>query len=317
MRVAWVLALVAVVAPSCVTLGSGTVRGKIHTVQRADGSRLQAFAMEPSADAYPAILYLDGSSCASVTEVAQYFPAVVDAGFAIIAPEKRGVEPGDSGRACSREFLTTNDRLQRVEDALLLLDHLKPLLSRWDGRVIVLGASEGGAIAAEIGARYRGTIGVASLAGGGLAQARELEIVTEKRLRDRGASSAAIDIELEHLRSTFAAIEASPSSEQTWRGPTNTYKRWASYLRYAPIDDLETLAVPVFLAQGVRDEAVPVESSDAVRDRFLHLGKTNLAYHRYQDLDHTWTDLRGRARFGEVGATLLAWMTQIATPRAR
>ena len=142
-----------------------------------------------------------------------------------------------------------------------------------------------------------------SLAGGGLRQADELRIL-EQRARateDAPRRLALLDAELDRIRSA-------PASDRTWRGSANTYRWWASYLDYAPIDDLAALTVPVYVAHGARDEAVPIESADAIAERFAREGKTNLTYRRYPDLDHSWTDAGGHRRALRVLDDLVGWL---------
>ena len=271
----------------------GGVRANIGLARGADQGAIEYLWAEPQGkEAYPLVVYLDGSDCRSVTNVVAYAEPLLELGMAIVLPEKRGVHVDDDGVRCSSEFLHTNDRAQRVASAVSVVEHLRVHLARWDGRVVVLGASEGGAIAAAVALALPKTVAVVSLAGGGMSQADELRLLDPR---------AALDAKFEEIR-------RDPTPDKTWLGPSNTYKRWASYLDYTPASDFARLDVPVFVAHGERDRSVPIASSIALEARFKIDGKTNLVLRRYPSLDHHWRDELGRSHAREVVADVTTWL---------
>jgi pimeloyl-ACP methyl ester carboxylesterase len=249
--------------------------------------------------------------------VLPFFKPFVDIGLGVMTMEKRGVEPDDDGKICSKEYLETNDRMQRISDAELLIVRLRGLFPDWNGKLIVVGGSEGGTIAPEIALSYDQTVAVVSLASGGWSQSEELKKLKETELSESGKTHEEIQAALAELDAKFEEIRKSPVSSKTWFGDDNTYKRWASYLWYSPLDYFVKLNVPVYIAQGVADKNAPVESADAVRDRFNSLRKTNAIYRRYEGLDHQWIDSNGQDQTGKVIGDLLDWLKPLVGEPSR
>lgn len=287
-----VLALVATLA-AC----GRAVHANVGVARSAEQGAIEYLWAEPQGNGkYPLVLYLDGSDCRSVSNVVAYAQPILDLGMAIVLPEKRGVHVDDDGVRCAQEFLQTNDRAQRIASAVSVVDHLRPHLARWDGRIVVLGASEGGALAPAVALALPNTVAVISLAGGGWSQRQEL-----LALASSSEERAAIDAKVDEIR-------RDPTPNKTWLGPSNTYKRWASHLDAAPIDDFVRLDVPIYVAHGERDVSVPVASAVAIDTELRRAGKTNIELHRYPSLDHHWRDRIGRSHAREVVADMSAWL---------
>jgi len=278
----------------------------MHGLARPDGSELIFHLKLPSSPGrHPAFVYVGGSGCRTVLRVfTSSLDRLVAAGAALVAPEKRGVV--DAGTRCSEEFLRTNDRHTRLADARLLLSALALEDPLWDGRAILVGASEGAQIAPELAAENESVVGLVLLGGGGMAQSRELEVLLTRRGERRGRSREQVDGELRELRAQFAAIRAAPDAMDTFMGRDNTYRRWASYLWYAPLEWLLNVEVPVFLAHGTNDEASPIESADAIAEAFAERDKRNLTYLRL-DTDHGFADRDGRSHLDEVLTRVVRW----------
>jgi alpha-beta hydrolase superfamily lysophospholipase len=116
-------------------------------------------------------------------------------------------------------------------------------------------------------------------------------------LQDR----AELDAKLDEIRATDDAAEL-------WAG--HPYRMWKSYLDYLPLNDLSPLSIPMLLAQGDLDRAVPVESARALAESFTMLGKTNLTYVEYEGLDHHFLDAAGNSHMRELAHDAYAWMSE-------
>jgi pimeloyl-ACP methyl ester carboxylesterase len=305
------LLIVAVLAGAAGCATTRHVGARVQRLSRADGSDLLVLSDEPPGPRrYPLLVYFDGSGCSSAANAAAFLAALKDKGYGFAAPEKRGVRPGDDGSRCTAEYLATNDRTLRVADGRAVIASARRLFPRWDGRLVLAGGSEGAGIAATLAAESRETVALVYLAGGGLEQADELRLMRKKEMLARHASDAEGAATLGELERAFDAIRASPTSQQTWLGADNTFRRWASFLWRASLPDLVRTDVPIFMVHGTRDASVPVESADAIAAEFRRLGKRNLVYWRLDGLDHRWRDTSGsahaRAVLTEVGAWLLA-----------
>lgn len=262
------------------------VHANVGVVRGPDASSISyLWAEPPGAGRYPLVLYLDGSGCRSVTNVVAFTRPLLDHQIAVLLPEKRGVRIDDDGSQCSDEYLRTNDREERVKSAVAVLHDAGPHLSRWDSRIAVVGASEGGTIAGAVARRLGNVVAVVSLAGGGWSQADEL----------RALGTPDVDAKA-------AEIRKSPTSSQVWLGSDNTYRRWASYLDYAPKDDFAALTVPILVVQGDRDESVPPASADALG------GRPNVTVRHHASLNHAWRDRLGVSHARDVVADVTAWL---------
>lgn len=282
-------AVAAGVALSC---GGGAVQANVGVARGPEASSIHYLWAEPPGEArYPLVLYLDGSGCASVTNVVGFSRPLLDRGIGALFPEKRGVRVDDDGARCRDEYLRTNDREERVRAAVTVLHEARPCLSRWDGRLAVVGASEGGAIAAAVARALGNVVAVVSLAGGGEAQAEELRAL--ERLRPGTFPD---------LEAKLVEIRANPTHDKTWLGAANTYRRWASYVDYAPKDDFDQLTVPVLVLQGDRDESVPPKSADVLG------GRPNVTVRHYPSLDHQWRDRLGLPHAREVVLEVARWL---------
>lgn len=271
-----------------------SIQARVQGVARADGSPIDVLVLRGAGRGpHPVLLYLDGSSCRSVTSTLHYLKPFQDLGLHAVAPEKRGVRP-DGQPPCSAAFHASG-RLERLDDVRRVLDALPALVPDWDGRLVILGGSEGAALAPAVAAGRTDVLGLVLLAGGGLAQGRELEILAE---RNRQQSQ-------EDLRKVYTRIEADPRADRLWRGLS--HYRWASWLRWRPADEVARVQAPVLLAHGTRDAQVPIESADALAQAIQAVGG-DLTYVRMDGVDHTWHDASGRQRLRELGGRILAWL---------
>ena len=113
----------------------------------------------------------------------------------------------------------------------------------------------------------------------------------------------------QELDAQLAEMEANPSPDQRWQG--HSYQYWASFLRYAPTDELAKLDVPILLAHGTRDGAVPVESGDAAAEAVRKTHPEHLTYLRFDGLDHLWRDASGGSHGEELLGELRSWVQHL------
>ncbi|MDD5597479.1 MAG: hypothetical protein PHV82_06015, partial [Victivallaceae bacterium] len=106
-----------------------------------------------------------------------------------------------------------------------------------------------------------------------------------------------------------------PQSTEKWDGMP--YCWWSSYLWDPPINYLRRLNIPIFMAHGVNDETLPVESARAVAEDFNKFPKANLTYKEYP-VNHDFRDKRGINVFPSLTVDILKWLNNlnvIATDR--
>jgi pimeloyl-ACP methyl ester carboxylesterase len=300
---AWRLrVLLAVLGASCGEPGRIDIDIYKKDVAADDGFALSAFDLHLRGhprDEVPAVwmFYLVGSEPVSVMQSTAQFADLVARGFCVVLLQPRGVAV--DGTVDQDVFRRHETRQRRVADEIAVMDAY--LTGSSSTPVLLVGSSQGGVVAADIAAADPRVTHLFMMAsGGGWTQAEELEFFVEKEPGTLGMSSTA------ELRAKFDEIRAAPDSGELWAG--HPFRMWSSYLWFRPLDGLAPLSIPMFLAQGTADRAVPVESARALRDELARLGRCNLTYVEYPGLDHHFEDAAGESRMVELQDDAYAWM---------
>ena len=115
------------------------------------------------------MIFCQGSGYDSNTEgflgvIGQFKNKVV--GLAI---EKQGVNFGDSGDNLTEEYIENNTIEKRLYDYLRVLQHLRTNAEWWNGKIYIIGGSEGGLLAGMLACFYPNVKGLTIFSfGGGL-----------------------------------------------------------------------------------------------------------------------------------------------------
>lgn len=243
----------------------------------------------------PLIVFLDGSTPESVYENHQKLALKFkEKGFAFVSLEKEGVTKDTFDESIHNKYDCLENRLS---DYLLLFKELeKPTVLQKPSHIILMGASEGGKLASKLACLKKDRVDAVMLlaSGGGLSFEEEMTAQIENLMNDTNTLQKTgykirKAFKPKEIQKQFEKIKKNPDSLKTYA--TKTYKWWASYFNYEPLNDLLDLDIPIYLLHGAKDRLVPVKSADLVVDAFKKKGKTNLQYARYLDLDHS---LKGR-----------------------
>ncbi len=184
-------------------------------------------------------------------------------------------------------------------------------------RVAVVGHSEGADVAPWVAVDHPAVTHVASLSGGALSQMYDFVLDIRRRQRSGTVSFEEAEAEVAALHDRYRRIYAAPSaSDSLWQGD-HSYLRWSSFFR-APLEAYLALDIPVFVAAGTADEAVPVESADYLPLAFIQAGKENLTY-RVWPVDHFYREVTTEgetiSRKPDVVSALRSWLEERpATP---
>ncbi|MGH7132631.1 MAG: alpha/beta hydrolase family protein, partial [Phycisphaerales bacterium] len=169
------------------------------------------------------------------------------------------------------------------------------------GPVILVGASEGGDVAAAVAAAEpRITHVILMGSGGGWTQAEEFRWFIANKGSYLGMKSAA------DLQRQLAIIRADPDGDAEWLG--HPHRRWATFMFERPVDELLKVNASILMLHGDADENVPVGSARALRGAFAAAGKQNLRYIEYSGVDHRFQRADGTSAFPLAEVDIVGWM---------
>jgi len=161
-------------------------------------------------------------------------------------------------------------------------------------KLIVLGHSEGSDVAAKLCTINKNITALAYWSGGGNSQFYDFPLFISKEMNAGNITqSEALDQYQELINQYDLMMIEKDSIHKQWYG--NSFTRWAHF-NEPPIESLVQLEIPIYLAMGMADQAVPIESAMLIPAEFTRLRKTNLTYKFYPDLDHSFMEID---EFGE------------------
>lgn len=287
---------------------SEAVAAEDRFLDRADGSRIvyQIVGAE-GGERRGAILVLHGSGCAPVGSETRLQDAgrVLAPGHAILTIENYGVTTADPRaevvEGCTSAFWERNTLQQRVVDAAQVIAHLRGA-RWWNGRLVIFGGSEGGAVAAMLAPFLPETVAVIVFSSGIGVPVGELI---------RAALPPEMAIEAPRI---FAEARANPTGLRRWGGAS--YRWWADAVDVVPANMLLQTDLPILLVHGTRDQSAPVATARATRDLLARHGRRNLTYREYQGFDHFMRDEAGNDHRRAVLAEAGSWLRRLSpSPR--
>lgn len=251
---------------------------KKEYLTRDDSSQMAAFVSTPdNQEAFPMAVFVDGSLKQSVKNNFAYMALLFGSkNIGMAAVEKRGI---DDDVTNEREWLEHDCYEERLQDHVLLINELKNTIPNWNGKLILIGSSEGGKIAPKLSVMFPdvtyGTVLIGS--GGGMTFGDEIKYQIHQIMHEEGMNDG--------IENEFAEMLNNPESLKIFFG--KTYKWFSSYLQYDLMADLLKIETPLLMIHGVKDANIPVESADLVNMHFEFSEKSNLEYLRYDDLGHS------------------------------
>lgn len=281
------------------------------TVRRLNGSDIWYYLNTPTSvtGQIPILIVLQGSSCRSVYKDAFNAGSFVDQNkVSRLDVEKYGLDKNSS--TCPSSYLLNNTIDQRISDYLQVISSIrKTSHSWWDGKVYILGGSEGGLLAPILANSIPETTKTVIMAGGtGWTMREEMLFLLEAKLKKQGLEEKIVKNEIKKMNLVFDDAILNPTSDKSYYGNSNTHKWWASILNLRPLNLMLKQDFPILMVHGDRDDSVPVESARATVSTFQSVGKSNLTYVEYKDLDHQWNDSSGDSHINDVMADVLKWL---------
>lgn len=295
----WVLILVAV--PTVVWARTSRFQSK-----QLDGSPINWTLDRPSgANSSGLLILAQGSGCLSAErDVNLDLARAAFSSFAVVRVEKYGVNPGDNPKDdvgdCSEAFRDHFTVSQRVEDYLTVIQSLRSQ-TWWNGKLILLGGSEGGAVSARLAAPSGADAVILISTGGDMTFGQMVSQSIQQNLEKNRVPKG----QWPPLEEIFNRARANPESSERFAGYPLRF--WADAIDQRPLDEMLKSRAPILLIQGDSDDSTPVEASRSTRVAFKKAGRCNLTYWEMHGYDHGMVDGSGKQHMSEVLANAAQW----------
>ena len=172
----------------------------------------------------------------------------------------------------------------RVWQCNNVINHITNTVIKNSEKIVALGHSEGSDVVAKLGTVNKKITRIGFWSGSGNTQYNDFALLIRKETAEGKADEATSLKKLESLYAQIEDIEKDPTSiDKFWLD--NTYKRWHEFSEPA-VENLLKINIPIFVAIGTKDQAVPFESSLIIKTEFIRHHKDNLTFRIYPDLDH-------------------------------
>jgi dipeptidyl aminopeptidase/acylaminoacyl peptidase len=293
---AWVMAAlllpVHAMAQEAVLQHFGSAEVMQYKVTQRDGPTVEYFLSKPKQRA-PLVLFIEGSGCRPafvpgkrMSFVFNFVPMAQEGKYAVMVANKpfSPAEPpaGQPGvaTACPDAFNNYFTLVHWVRDLRLVLDHA--LQQPWvdPQHVLVMGTSEGAAVAAALAEADPRVRNVAMLGGSGTTQYYDFVVAAYRN----GHNDPEIKQQLDELDATRQQILAKPDSVQdiAWGHP---YKRWSGFFRASPAQQLLRSSARVYIVSGMQDVNVPILSAEVLGAELMAAGH-DVTMRRVPNADH-------------------------------
>lgn len=259
-----------------------------HNIDDGAGRRISYYLSRPKASKAPLLLLIQGSGCLPVLEERQgatsstvfnMIPFAQEGRFSVMVVEKPFASQRPAqGQPCSASFnndFTADSWLHALQASLR--DARK---SSWvdPRRTLVFGHSEGAVLATMLAGRDGAITDVVAIGGSGTTQLYDFIVHAYRTCFDAPAC-------LQDVENKARAISRKPHSatDFAWGHP---YKRWSSFFRIEPSEELLRSKARVYIAFGTADKAVPALSQEIMVAKLLAAGR-DVTVRRVPDADHS------------------------------
>lgn len=277
-------------------------------VSRDDGSFISYYLVQHAHDTDTLLLILQGSDCNSVLKIAsiltEYKNVWPEADVLLI--EKYGINrklkySSDPARKdCPAQYLEKDNPAQRVADIKTVLD-----IVRKDGQYktfIILGGSEGAVIANLVSADVDSIDATITFNGGG----RWFIDDVSHSIAVKHKNPVAAKKEVDGLKGFAEHVRSSKPFELEVSG--HGYHWWQQMLSIDQLDTLQDVKSPLLIIQGGMDTSVSPQKTDELMQRLKELGKNNIEYRYYEELDHGLKDSDGNSLRKKVVSDINFWL---------
>lgn len=280
----------------------------IHTASRDNGSPISYYLVQHAHDTDTLLLILQGSDCNSVLNIDSIFTDYKDVWpeADLLLIEKYGINrklkysTDPARKDCPAQYLEKDSPVQRVADIKVVLDTV-----RKDGQYktfILLGGSEGAVIANLVSADIDSIDATIAFNGGG----RWFIDDVSHSIAAEHKNPAAARKDIDDFKGFTEHVLNSKPFELDVSG--HGYHWWQQMLSLDQLDTLKKVNSPLLIIQGGRDTSVSPQKTDEMMQRLKELGKNNIEYRRYEELDHGLKDSDGKSLRKEVVGDMNMWL---------
>ncbi|MFQ2413333.1 alpha/beta hydrolase family protein [Aeromonas caviae] len=279
-----------------------------RTASRDDGSFISYYLVQHAHDTDTRLLILQGSDCNSVLNIdsilTEYKNVWPEADVLLI--EKYGINrklkysTDPARKDCPAQYLEKDNPAQRVSDIKAVLD-----IVRKDGqykKLILLGGSEGAVIANLVSADIDSIDATIAFNGGG----RWFIDDVSHSIAVKHKNPEAARKEIDGFKGFAEHVLNNKPFELDVSG--HGYHWWQQMLSIDQLDTLKKVKSPLLIIQGGRDTSVSPQKTDEMMQRLEELGKSNIEYRRYEELDHELKNSDGKSLRKEVIRDINIWL---------
>lgn len=210
-----------------------------------------------------------------------------------------------------KSFYESEGLKYRAEQGNEVINYVTKNLIVNPKKIIVIGHSEGSDVVAKLGTINKKITHIGFWSGGANTQFYDFALFYRKDAIAGKATEEETKEQLENLFTEIKDIYKYPNNtEKKWLG--NSYKRWTEFSEPS-IDNLLKINIPIFVAHGAKDNAVPIESNLLIPIEFIKNKKSNLTYKMYPNLDHGFRTVpkneneKSESKVQEIFEEFLKW----------
>jgi len=263
-----------------ILLAAAPSGGENLSLEQADGSTLYYYYNPPPRGG-AVVAILQGSECLRVNH--KYAPLIATLqrhNLGVLRVEKPGLAPDTPIGECPAAYLQSNTLERRVWDLLCVIAELRKRKD-WNGRLALVGGSEGGMLAALCAPLIPETRAVALISsGGGMTFGQELQVMIADQMRRSGAPPEKIEQQRQGLERLFTRVRQEPTTLKEWGSDGKLARNTHLWLsRAAPLGMYRPLLrvdAPILVVHGADDCSTPVASARLLQEAFIRAGRTNL-----------------------------------------
>lgn len=279
-----------------------------RTASRDDGSPISYYLAQHSHDTDTLLLILQGSDCNSVLNIdsilSDYKNVWPEADILLV--EKYGIDSklkystDPARKDCPAQYLEKDSPAQRVADIKTVLDIIRK--DDQYKKFILLGGSEGAVIANLVTTEVDYIDATIAFNGGGRWFIDDVShSIAAKHNNPEEARK-----EIDGFKGFAEHVLNSKPFELDVSG--HGYHWWQQMLSIDQLDTLKKVNSPLLIIQGGRDMSVSPQKTDELMQRLKDLGKSNIEYRRYEELDHGLKNSGGKILRKEVISDINIWL---------